>query len=140
MTAKELLEKQVSDVSYQLDKVLEGLTEEQLDYKVVPSAFSIREQVEHLCEVYTAVDALSKGQDHPWGEYSVEDKSWSNLTTLMFSLRAAAIALVTADERDETLLRGSAFIVGHDNYHVGQICTSRIAQDPTWNPYSIYNH
>ena len=140
MTAKELLEKQIADVSYQLDKALEGLLEDQLDYKVVPSALSIREQVEHLCEVYTAVEAISKGQDHPWGAYTVEDKSWSNLTSLMSSLRANAIAIVTADDEDKTLLRGSAFIVGHDNYHVGQICTSRIAQDPTWNPFSIYNH
>jgi len=140
MTARELLVKQIEDVSYQLAKVLEGLTEEQLDVKFTPSAMTIREQAEHLCEVYTAVDTVFQGKEHSWGSYTVEDKSWANLTSLLTSLRSKAIEWVTSSEEDKVLLRGAGFIVGHDNYHVGQIASVRIATDPSWDPFSIYNH
>ena len=140
MTARELLVKQIEDVSYQLAKVLEGLTEEQLDVKFTPSAMAIREQAEHLCEVYTAVDTVFQGKEHSWGSYTVEDKSWANLTSLLTSLRSKAIEWVTSSEEDKVLLRGAGFIVGHDNYHVGQIASVRIATDPSWDPFSIYNH
>ena len=140
MTAKELLIAQIDAVTYQIEKVLENLTEEQLDKRLDPSSQTIREQVEHLCEVYTAVDTIFQGKQHSWGQYSVEDKSWGNLTTLCWTLRAKAIEWVTSSDDDKTLNRGSDFIVGHDNYHVGQIASIRIATDSTWDPFSIYKH
>jgi len=140
MTANELLNKQLKDVSFQLEKVLSGVTEDALDFKIAPSAMTIRQLVEHLCEVYTALEAESRGASHSWGTFRVEDKSWSNLTTQFTSLRSKAIEIASAAEDDKALLSASAYIVAHDFYHVGQIATLRLATDSTWDPYSIYNH
>lgn len=140
MTANELLKKQIEDVSYQLSKVLEGVDESALDFKIGPTAMTIREIVEHLCEVYTAVETESKGASHEWGSFSIEDKSWSNLTVHFQALRAKALEIVEAAEDEKAILNASAFVVAHDYYHVGQIATLRLATDPAWDPYSIYNH
>ncbi|MDR3692396.1 MAG: DinB family protein [Fimbriimonas sp.] len=140
MTARALLDKQIDDVTYQLTMVLEGVDEAHLDHKVVPTAMSIREQVEHLCEVYTALEEMSRGVSHEWGTYKVEDTSWPSLTALFKDLRAKAIVIVQTSDDEKTIMEGSGFIVNHDAYHVGQIALIRIAVDPSWNPYSIYNH
>ena len=140
MTANELLKFQLDDVTYQLEKVLGGVQESTIDFKVAPTALSIREQVEHLCEVYTAVEEGSRGVDHAWGEFSIEDKSWSNLTTQFNTLRAQAIGIVADAEDTSTITQSSGFMVGHEYYHIGQLATLRIATDPAWDPYSIYRH
>ncbi len=140
MTAKELLHSQTEDVGYQLEKVLEGISETNLDFKISPSAMSVRQQVEHLCEVYTAASEICRGEEHKWGEYSVDDKSWTNLKPLYLTLREQALKLLTESDDDQSLKRTSEFIIGHDYYHVGQLAALRIACDPEWNPYSIYRH
>jgi hypothetical protein len=140
MTANELLNKQLEDCSYQLDKVLEGVAEKDLDFKVTPTAMTIRELVEHLCEVYTAVEEETRGASHSWGSFSIEDKSWQNLKAQLSALRSRALQIVRDAQEDKALLSGSAFLVAHDYYHVGQLATLRLATNPEWDAYSIYNH
>ena len=127
-------------MSYQLDKVLTGVSDADLDFKIAPTAMSIREIVEHLCEVYTAVETMSKGGEHAWGTFSIEDKSWANLTAQYKSLRAKALAIAHAASDDKAINSASDFLVGHDYYHIGQLASLRLATDSTWDPYSIYNH
>jgi len=140
MTANELLNKQLDDVSYQLEKVLEGVKESDLDFKVSPTAMSMRELVEHLCEVYTCVEKESRGEKHSWGTFAIADKSWSNLLSEFNKTRAKALGIVSAAQEDKDILSANAYIVAHDYYHVGQLASIRLATDPTWDAYSIYNH
>jgi hypothetical protein len=140
MTATELLNKQLDDVTYQLDKILEGVKESDIDFKIAPTVMSTREQVEHLCEVYTAVEEESRGVDHAWGTFSIEDKSWANLTSQFAALRAKALEIVSGAEDEKALIGASGFMIGHEYYHIGQLATLRIATDSAWNPYSIYRH
>jgi len=140
MTANELLNNQLNDVSYQIDQILAGVDEGDVDFKIAPTAMSIREQLEHLCEVYTAVEEGSRGVDHAWGEFSIEDKSWTNLTSLFASLRAQAIQIVSAAQDDKAITDASSFMVGHEYYHIGQLASLRIATDSAFDPYSIYRH
>ena len=99
-----------------------------------------RETLEHLCEVYQATVTESKGEKHPWGTYSIEDKSWSNLSSTMDRMRAQAVSDVTASEDDAALKSAVQFIVLHDAYHVGQLSLIRLEAEPSWDPYSIYEH
>ena len=140
MTATELLTIQLADASYQIEKVLEGVQEGQLDVKLCPTSMSIRQQIEHLCEVYTAVDEESRGLKHAWGEYVIQYDSFDELKTKFNGLRAKALGLVANPASSEAFELASAFMVGHEYYHVGQIASLRIATEPTWNPYSIYRH
>lgn len=140
MTANDLLNKQLDDVSYQLDKVFEGVSEADLDFKVAPAAMSIREIAEHLCEVYTAVETESNGGSHSWGSFSIEDKSWSNLMEQFHALRANVLAIASNASDEKAVLNASAYLVAHDYYHVGQLASLRLATDSGWDAYSIYKH
>jgi hypothetical protein len=56
----------------------------------------------------------------------------------MKALRAKAVAALASDD-DKILQSGAGYIVGHDNYHLGQLVITRMALDPSWEPYSIYS-
>lgn len=140
MTANELLNKQLEDVTYQLGKILEDVKESDVDFKVSDGSMSMRELLEHLCEVYTAVEEESRGIEHNWGTFAIDDKSWSNLMAQYKTLRAKAIELVSGATDEKGLVSASGYIIGHDFYHIGQLATLRIATDPSWDPYSIYRH
>lgn len=101
---------------------------------------SIRELVEHLCEVYTAVEEQSRGVHHNWGGYSLEDKSWENLTATFTDLRSKAIEIVSTAESEKDFFTATDFMVGHEYYHIGQLASIRLATDPTWDPFCIYRH
>ena len=140
MNAIKLLSHQLEDTTFQITKVLEGVKESDLDFKIGPTTQSIRGLIEHLCEVYTAVEEESRGEHHKWGSYSIEDKSWGNLINTFTTLRSRAIELVSSPESEQQLFSASDFMVGHEYYHVGQLASIRIATDPEWDPFSIYRH
>lgn len=140
MNAIKLLSHQLEDTTFQIAKVLEGVKESDLDFRIAPSARTILEQIEHLCEVYTAVEEQSRGEHHQWGAYVIEDKSWSNLLATFTTLRSKAIEIVSSPQSEKELFTASDFMVGHEYYHVGQIASIRIATDPAWDPFCIYRH
>lgn len=140
MTTKDLLKQQMDDAGFQLEKALEGVNDAGADHKVCASAMSARETAEHLCEAYTAAAAAAAGNKHEWGSYSLEDKSWDNVMTTFRRLRSEAVAGVLAADEERAASLGSAFIIAHDYYHVGQLASSRIDSDGAWDPYSIYQH
>ena len=139
MTAQELLKAEIGEADYQLKKVFEGLSEADVDAKPLPTMMSIREMVEHLMECCVATTASVAGKEHPWGSYSAPDKAWDAMTTEFWRLRAAATDKVLTSEDPKAITSGAAFLVAHDNYHVGQMAAIRIALDSAWDPYSIYN-
>jgi hypothetical protein len=136
MTAQELLQYQIDDAGYQLEQVLSGFPTEALDQSNGTS-ISAREAIKHLSEAYAAVISESKGEKYEWGSYKPSSESLEDLMAEFRSLRTQAAETVFA--QGETAYRlGSAFIVGHDYYHVGQLAAARISADPSWDPYSIY--
>jgi len=136
MTARELLQYQLDDSQYQLEKCFEGLPSELFNAKVTEQAMTPAEVIEHLCEAYTALIAESEGKKHEWGSYKIEDRSPENLLKTWSQTRERATATI-ADE-EPAYKHAHAFIVAHDYYHVGQLCELRVAKDPGFDPYAIY--
>lgn len=138
MTAHELLQTQMKDVGIQLGNAFKGITDDGIDDKPVEGAMSPREQVAHLAECYIAVVTQLGGGKHEWGTYTPKATSWGPLVEEMQGLRAKAVAGILASDSDDALKTGSAFVVGHDNYHIGQLCMCRMDAEPSWDAYSIY--
>ncbi len=140
MTAKELLEFQLDDAGYQVQKGFDGLPDDVYEQKVSPEAMTPLDMLEHLTEAYMAVIAESKGEKYEWGSFKVEDRSPANLKSLWSDYRTRACAAVLDKGDAASLKSGHAYIVGHDYYHVGQICELRLKADPSFDAYSIYRH
>lgn len=138
MTARDLLEYEIDDIGYQLDAVVHGMPETAQEVAPTPISMTPKQTIEHLCEAYQAVTVHAEGGTYEWGSFSIADKSWSNLTSTLESLRMSARSAVTQDENEDRLKSGYDYIVAHDAYHVGQLAIARIAADPEWDPYSMY--
>lgn len=122
----------------QIEKVFEGIGEAELDMKLTDQAMTPREILEHLCECYHAVITEAAGGKHEWGTYSIEDKSFANLTKQAWSLRAQAAQAALDKGDEEAAMYAFNYIILHDAYHVGQMCLVRMKADPNWNAYAIY--
>lgn len=137
-TAADLLERQLAIVKKQIDKVLQSFPQEHLDFKATEQAMSAREQLLHLGEVSLAVVEATKGAEHLWGTYEVQDTSFNTLMKSYEILRSEAVE-ASLSSGDETLLEKLMnFIVLHEAYHVGQLALTRLAVEPEWNAYTIY--
>lgn len=140
MTALDLLTTQIEDGTFQLRKVFEGIDDSLADAKPLPVQMSFREMVVHVAEAYQATLAEGRGEKHSWGSFTLPADNFADLMSKFFALRDEAIASVLAQDEETAVKTGSAFLVGHDYYHVGQAATLRLVLTPDWNPYSIYNH
>jgi len=138
MTAQHLLADQLADAGYQLDKLLEGMPEAALDHKVTPGAMTPREQVAHLMEAYHAFLETTAGRKHEWGSYRPVAQDTSALISEFKVKRAQAVAAALDPANEAKLHEAHEFLIGHDYYHVGQMCLARIATQPDWNCYAIY--
>lgn len=137
MTIRDFQQHTMDDVGYQLDKVLEGMSDEHFDFKVCEAAMTPAEIIEHLCEAYQAIITETMGGTHEWGSFSIEDKSPANLKAQLKTMRARARQ--AALDSDNPKL-GHAYVTAHDAYHVGQLALIRLQTDSSWDPYSLYNH
>lgn len=135
MDAKQLLQHQFDHLAYQLEKVLEGVTEADFDTKPLPALMSIREQIGHLLQVYEATVTLAKGGTYDWSTFTAPDFTELDMYAAVSAARTEAINTVL---ETGNLVVGADFVVGHDSYHVGQLAQIRLALNPEWNPYSIY--
>ena len=135
MSTQEILEYQVANIGFQLDKVFEGLHESLLDHKIVPAAMSARETLTHLPECYIAALEHAAGKNHEWGSYRTEAKSLEDLLGELRARRAEAVTALLATADAKTI---HDYIVGHDAYHIGQMALLRLSTDSAWDPYSLY--
>jgi hypothetical protein len=94
-----------------------------------------RELITHLCDVYMHVSAKSKGEEAGWNQYVAPERT-EDLMADFDSLRAKAVSDCLASNDPYEL--ATDYIIVHDAYHVGQLCTSRISVEPGWDPYAIY--
>lgn len=99
---------------------------------------SPRDILEHLAEAYTALIASCKGEKHAWGSFVIPDKSSANLVKVFTLIRNEAVETALAHEDEATLKHVYDYIIGHDNYHVGQLVLSRLQAEPDWNSNAIY--
>ena len=138
MTAKEFLEYELTQSGKQIEACLNGLGEDGFDSKCAPIAMTPREILEHLAEAYQAFIAASKGEEHQWGSFQVEDKSTSNLKQVFADTRSQAVAAALSNEGDKTAKAAYDYIIAHDNYHVAQLVLTRLQLEPDWDSYAIY--
>ena len=138
MTANELLRYEIDQVGFQIRACLDDMPEAGMDAPCGPGAMSPRDLLEHMCEAYVALIASCQGKKHEWGSFSVSDKSTDNLKSTYFTTREQAVEAVLAKDDDASIKHAYDFVVGHDNYHVGQFVLSRLQVQPDWNSYAIY--
>ena len=119
-----------------LRKSFQGIDEQNADFKA-GNLMSPREQAAHLCTCYMAAKDAAEGNKPTWETYDVADKSWPALSASFDQLRKSAVDAYTDDD-EEKLKHANDYIASHDNYHVGQMCAIRLAMDPGWDPYCIY--
>lgn len=122
----------------QLSTVFDGFPEALMDERLHEGTMSPRETLVHLCECYHAYALQAKGQKHSWGTYSEPDQSSEYLRLRCMELRNACIESGLAHESEEIRLECMDYVALHDSYHIGQIASLRIARQPDWNPYSLY--
>ncbi|MEQ1822566.1 MAG: hypothetical protein ABL949_08650 [Fimbriimonadaceae bacterium] len=138
MTASELVLKKLADSGFQVNAVLDGISELQADAKILDFAMSPRETLVHLSECCVAFNETCQGIDHNWGTYTSSAATLADLKTEFDALRTEVVSRVADDEK--VLKAASGFIVLHEAYHVGQLALLRLHLDSEWNAYSIYNH
>jgi hypothetical protein len=137
VTALELIKKQMDETEFMLSKTFEGLTNETAGTKV-GNLMTPKETVEHLTEAYIAARKHVVGEKHEWGTYKPSNPSWDNLLDELGQNRKAAADAVIAKGDDDALTSANMYIIGHDHYHIGQLCAVRLAMDPNWDAYCIY--
>lgn len=138
VTARDLCLKQLADSEFQLSKAIEDLDSEAAEIRANPAGMTIREQVAHLGEAAVATLAAVEGRKYEWGSWQPEDRSWDGVKRAWRAARQAAIAAMP--EADDALWHAHEYLIAHDYYHVGQICSARIALQPNWDSYAIYRH
>ncbi len=137
MNASDLLKYQMNDAGYQLGQVLKDVRDADLDFRISGDSMSMRQTVGHLSDAYLAMIASLEGRKYDWGSY-VPPTDAGELLKACFDLRDQAVNKILGAGTDEALQGGSQYIVAHDFYHVGQLAATRIASEPGWDAYSIY--
>jgi len=127
-----ILRKQCEYVGNQLRAVIRDMHDSTWDARPASVGMTPRETVTHLCDVYQYVCEKVKGGEPEWNQYKGEGS-----LTDFDRLRSEAIdACLAADDPCELL---TDYIIVHDAYHVGQLCGIRMACEPKWDCYAIYN-
>jgi hypothetical protein len=139
MDLKDVLKYQLESTGYQVDKVLEGLPEDQWDARLREDCMSPKEAVAHLIECYVAVQKDMAGHQHEWGAYMPADDAPPALMEEMRAERRRAWDGLIKSGDEKAIRAATQYIVLHDAYHVGQLATLRLGLDPKWDPYSIYS-
>jgi hypothetical protein len=139
MDLKEVLKYQLESAGHQVDKVLEGLKEDQWDAKLRDDCMSPKEVVAHLTECYVAAQKDMVGQQHEWGSYMPADEAPPALLAEMREARQRAWDDLIKSGDEKAVKAATQFIVLHDAYHVGQLATLRLGLDPQWDAYAIYS-
>ena len=138
MDTRELLQYELDKVGKQIDRCLDGLTEAGYDTKCAVKGMTPREMLVHLAEVYEAFMASMRGETYEWGSYKLEDTSTQNVRRVFSKGRSKAVEIALASLEDKVIKGTYDYLVGHDNYHVGQLVLSRMQVDAEWDPEAIY--
>jgi uncharacterized damage-inducible protein DinB len=132
----DILQKQCDYVGKQVRAAVDGLSQEGWNTRPTETAMTPREIVTHLCGVYEYATAKARGEQATWTEYACAGDT-NELMADFDSKRQEAITACLASEDPYEML--TDYIIVHDAYHVGQLCTARFVVQPDWDPYAIYS-
>ena len=134
-------------------KHLDGLRDDQWDFKPFPECKSIRETLQHLIvDDLAAVESIRTGkepnyEESPYSELEI-DKLRAHLVesheNLLREIKerykdAALDADICVWGHHEKLAVGVPYYSSEDWYHAGQVAFLRTASDPSWDYYkAIY--
>lgn len=122
-----------------MDKCVEGWNPSAFDEKLTPETMSLRIALIHLAEVYVAVQKQCRGEEHEWGSYAPSSSAEGHLIQAFHEERRRAVeAILGLDDEEKAAHLALDFIILHDAYHVGQLCSLRLKIEPEWNMYVIY--
>lgn len=132
-------------------KHLDGLREEQWDWKPYPECKSVRETVAHLVtDDRAALFSLETGKEPDYEALSVEPgRDSARLRALLDESHARLCEAIQARYANAPLdteaciyggsmklARGIAHLSSEDFYHAGQVAFIRMATDPAWDYYA----
>lgn len=130
---------------------LEGLRDDQWDFKPFPHCKSIRETLQHLViDDRAAVNSLRSCQEPVYETQPYEVHDLNHLYELLAASHGALLQEITSrvtsldDEicvwgHVEKAAVGIPYFSSEDFYHAGQVALLRMASDPDWDYYhAIY--
>ncbi|MBI3660821.1 DinB family protein [Candidatus Acetothermia bacterium] len=131
-------------------KHLNGLKDEQWDWKPYPECKSIRETLAHLiADDRAALQSLQTGKEPTYETLQESERDLTKLRALLdkshhelceFLLRKYANAPLDAEVcvwgTKRKMARGIPYFLSEDFYHAGQVAFIRMATDPKWDYYS----
>lgn len=123
-----------------VERSVAGLPDTLHNDRIHETAMSPAEAVEHLLQVRAAFAASLRGESWDWSQpFSSGIESLDDRISALKEQTASLLEKVDFGnaQQVESLI---GYFPAHDNYHVGQICQLRMAREPEFNPYSIYNH
>jgi hypothetical protein len=135
VTSPELLDHLLKSSGFQIEQCYAGISEEAMDALPAPAMMSPRQILGHLTECCIACQEKVAGKEHAWGSYTPPTATSELLDAYRVEREKAVGAL---DGSAESVDAAADFLVAHEYYHVGQLCTARLTADSGWNAYSIY--
>ncbi|HZO92040.1 MAG TPA: DinB family protein [Chthonomonadaceae bacterium] len=134
-------------------KHLNGLREDQWDWRPGPECKTIRETLAHLItDDRAALQSLQTGEEPDYDALQESERDIARLRVLLEESFTALCAYIQGRYAGapldtevcsyggkQKLGRGVAYLSSEDFYHAGQVAMIRIATDPAWDYYaSIY--
>ncbi len=127
--------------AFQLEQVLKDLPEEAWARRVVPTAMTPFETVEHLVHCYGAFLATSSDEAFDWSvPFKLASTQLHEAMLDLERIRQEAINRVRTSPEEKVLGLALDYMIQHDSYHIGQLALFRMSIDPNWDPYSLYQH
>lgn len=136
-------------------KHLEGLKQEQWDWKPYPECKSIRETLIHLIvDDRAAIESLNTNKEPDYlglsdATFAAAPADLAQIRALLDESHAELLALIQSRYRDAPLDaeinvfgtnmklgNGVPYLSIEDCYHAGQVAYIRMASDPSWDYYA----
>lgn len=132
-------------------KHVEGISEEQLDWKPYPECKSVRETLQHLVVVdRSGLDSLRSGKEPDYESYQVPETDLAALRATLDETHRALLGELATQASGKPLdaeicvfgfkmpvINGIPAFATEDAYHTGQVAFVRMATDPTWDYYAM---
>ena len=130
---------------------LDGLRDDQWDWKAAPACRSIREILLHLCETYEDKAALEEALARPVPDVAQVQALFEAAAKRDYARLCRKYADTPLDA--EVAVSGGDWFLGRASvkagtllarraweecYHTGQIVAIRLATDPDWDPSAVY--
>ena len=133
-------------------KHLNGLNEDQWDFKPYSECMSIRETLQHLVvDDRTALESIKTGEEPDYEAHACDETDIARLRQILKESHQALLNEIKSRYANSPLdadvciwgrhdkLIGIPYFSSEDFYHTGQVSFIRMASDPSWNYYeTIY--